>query len=319
MSMLNIETKKDAQDQTVELCYGMKDEKLIHISDAVSGLECGCQCPACGTSLIARKGDVRRHHFAHQQGQDARSCLETVLHLYAKQVVAEQHKVLLPDTYLSVEKKDDARTLHQKHIYETGVMAKFTQVSLEVARDSYRADAVGFLEGFGEIDIEIRVTHEVDQEKREKVRAINKPMIEIDLSTLSRDASPEDILEAVLYTAPREWIFNPFYSQQLRELELQVINSVDQANLTISGLISPPEEKLSSVKGGNILLGYKFANGYSHKNRSDFELSKAYFAKPLEAYSSKNFRITHCGGYEVEEVRHRSCLFAFFAGNELSG
>ncbi|MTI11753.1 hypothetical protein E1189_01435 [Sansalvadorimonas verongulae] len=81
-----------------------------------------------------------------------------------------------------------------------------------------------------------------------------------------------------------------------------MIDSVDQANLRISHLIAPPEEKLSATQGGNILLGYKFGNGYSHKNRSDFELSKAYFAKPLEQYSSKNFRVTDCGGYEVEEV-----------------
>ncbi|WP_230460165.1 competence protein CoiA family protein, partial [Sansalvadorimonas verongulae] len=199
---MNIEMKRNSQSQDVELCYGMKEGTLIHISEAVSGLECGCQCPACGSSLIARKGDVRKHHFAHQQGQDTRSCLETVLHLMAKQIIAEQKKILLPDTYLKAEKRDDAGNLHNQHIYEKGLMASFTQISLEVARDNYRADAVGYLESFGELDIEIRVTHEVDKEKADKVRSINKPMMEVDLSELPRDAGPEDILEAVLYTAP---------------------------------------------------------------------------------------------------------------------
>ena len=39
-------------------------KQRIHISDAVSGKQ-GYVCPYCGCEMIARKGAVREHHFAH--------------------------------------------------------------------------------------------------------------------------------------------------------------------------------------------------------------------------------------------------------------
>lgn len=40
-----------------------KNSKRIHIDDATVKQE--CYCPYCGERLIQRKGDMRRHHFAH--------------------------------------------------------------------------------------------------------------------------------------------------------------------------------------------------------------------------------------------------------------
>lgn len=48
-----------------ELQYGLRDGILISVQDqsVASGLSCGCTCPSCGARLIARKGNVRKHHF----------------------------------------------------------------------------------------------------------------------------------------------------------------------------------------------------------------------------------------------------------------
>lgn len=52
------------------------DGSQVHISEATRGLHDELSC-ACGASLIARKGDVRAHHFAHAHG-GGQSCKEAV-------------------------------------------------------------------------------------------------------------------------------------------------------------------------------------------------------------------------------------------------
>jgi hypothetical protein len=49
------------------LTYGRNvQNELIHISEAKRGTHCGLLCPFCGGPLLARKGKVVSHHFAHQ-------------------------------------------------------------------------------------------------------------------------------------------------------------------------------------------------------------------------------------------------------------
>ena len=42
------------------------DFNRIHIENAVAKQE--CYCPSCGARLFQRKGQLRRHHFAHMPG-----------------------------------------------------------------------------------------------------------------------------------------------------------------------------------------------------------------------------------------------------------
>ncbi|WP_150987753.1 competence protein CoiA family protein [Marinobacter denitrificans] len=60
------------------------------ISEVVSGEACHCQCAQCGAILVARKGKIRAHHFAHKSGSDSqmRACQETALHNAAKRLLA---------------------------------------------------------------------------------------------------------------------------------------------------------------------------------------------------------------------------------------
>ena len=50
------------------------DGRLLHIGEVPSGLACNCVCPGCGRRMVAKKGDVQAHHFAHNAQQDGRSC-----------------------------------------------------------------------------------------------------------------------------------------------------------------------------------------------------------------------------------------------------
>ncbi len=301
--MTYVNTKVDKPEQTVELCYGEKDGTLLHISEVVSGLECGCICPACAAPLIARKGEIRKHHYAHHQGTDDKSCLETALHRYAKQVLANEKKLFLPDIYLHGYLVDEIGNRHERHQLEKGVLRQLTTVTLEVQRDSYRADVVGYIEEFGELDVEIRVTHEVDSEKQEKVRSLRKSMVEIDISELPRDATPDEIKEAVLYTAPREWIYNQLTGRKAAELEGEIIDAVQHSNSKLKALSE--REKLtldSSSRDTMFLLGYTVGNGTKKATGEPFETAQLCRAKPRNTFSSSFYSVTDCGGYDVEMI-----------------
>ena len=49
------------------LVFGLCEGKYLHVSEVASGAACDCVCPICGKKLIAKKGAIRMHHFAHVQ------------------------------------------------------------------------------------------------------------------------------------------------------------------------------------------------------------------------------------------------------------
>lgn len=74
--------------QEIKIPFGKRENRYLHISEVSSGLDCRCQCPGCGVSLVAKKGEVRKHHFAHSRPA---KCLpnETLLHLMGKEFLAQ--------------------------------------------------------------------------------------------------------------------------------------------------------------------------------------------------------------------------------------
>lgn len=87
--------------KTLNLTYALKDNSLVHISEVESGLQCGCKCPACGETLIARKGDKVIHHFAHKSTVECEFGYQTSLHLAAKKVISENGIIQVPALYLT--------------------------------------------------------------------------------------------------------------------------------------------------------------------------------------------------------------------------
>jgi hypothetical protein len=66
--------------------------------DAVPrGRACGCRCPDCKGNLIARQGDVRVHHFAHDDRRECRHALEASLYGMAIRLLTEpEARLMLP-------------------------------------------------------------------------------------------------------------------------------------------------------------------------------------------------------------------------------
>ena len=70
--------------------YGLKNETLVTIDDVEeSGLKCNCICPRCKEKLIAKKGKIKEHHFAHHNVADCGKAVETVIHQLSKEFIKE--------------------------------------------------------------------------------------------------------------------------------------------------------------------------------------------------------------------------------------
>jgi hypothetical protein len=189
----------DPNDST-ELPYGVTDDgRLAHISEVAPGLSCRCRCPGCGTPLVARKGKVIAHHFAHHVNRACAGAWETTLHLLAKQVVAEAQEIRLPAAVAQVGevRRDvaDAKLFR----YET--------VEVEVDMDGVRPDAI-IWRGGRDLLLEFRVAHACETEKLAKLRERDLAAVEIDLSRVPRHASRAEHADHILRTAPRHWLHN---------------------------------------------------------------------------------------------------------------
>ena len=75
--------------------YALKDNKLIHISNVENGLKCGCICPSCKGKMIAKKGKIKVHHFAHYN-KDCGLAGETALHLKCKEIIEKNKTFWIP-------------------------------------------------------------------------------------------------------------------------------------------------------------------------------------------------------------------------------
>lgn len=178
-----------------------ENKKLVDIIDAQRGLACQCTCFECGETVIARKGEIKEHHFAHASNKE--SCTinpESVLHKYAKEVIIESMGLMLP----ALPNSDNE-----------AAWWTFDKVLPEFSLGLIRPDLVGYFDG-EPILIEIAVTHFIDAEKLKRIEVFKSKCIEIDLSSLIKSnisipscEAKKEILENLdnkkwIYPTPRE-------------------------------------------------------------------------------------------------------------------
>lgn len=181
-----------------DLKYGLLNEKLVHISEVVSGLECNCVCPHCGSRLIARKGNEKTHHFAHYKLADCNHGTETALHIMAKNIIAQTKQIFVP--------------LVHKDIYGNsggGKVVAFEKAELEKQlSDTVRSDVL-LSNGDRFLNVEIKVTHEIDLNKKIELFNLGIPTIEIDFSDIKSNFTTQLIEKRLLDGLYTELIFSP--------------------------------------------------------------------------------------------------------------
>lgn len=210
--------------------YGLCEGKVFHISELNekhTGIRCGCYCPVCGSRLLAKSINGKyTAHFAHENNSsDCSRAAETGIHLKAKEIISEKLSLPLPalviDVFVTIgeeEYSDSCYVVKQQRAFV------FDEARLEEWRGSYRPDLV-VVKGDRELFVEIKVTHEVDDNKRAKIKKDGISCLEIDLSKVDRMSTPQDIQSAIEVVDNLSWIFHAKKSEVREKLEENMLSN----------------------------------------------------------------------------------------------
>ncbi|WP_143097627.1 cell envelope integrity protein TolA [Modicisalibacter xianhensis] len=224
---------------SAKIPYGLRDERLVHISQLTlteRGGQCGCVCPECKTPLEARMGSKVRHYFAHAPG--TRPCAggaETGIHLAAKQLIADRKEAPIPLLQASLEGKDADGYKHteSKVIFPGCDRQSVDDTKLEFSLGDIRPDLIVTL-GQVEILVEVAVTHYIDAEKLQRLESRGLRCIEIDLGDIPRDLTPADLEEHVFNYHRAYWIVNPKIQAEQEKLRPGLQQQIERANNRIA-------------------------------------------------------------------------------------
>jgi len=162
-------------------------DKPVFIENAANGLACNCKCEKCGEKLEAIQGKVNEWHFRHYKDTNCIGGQETAIHKLAKQIIVENSQILIPDQTLF-----------------------YSQARQEEKFSLIIPDVTVFANGHN-IYFEIAVTNPVDTSKEVFYKRGQYKSIEIDLTNISYNTSPEELKKMILYQAnnKRKIFWNP--------------------------------------------------------------------------------------------------------------
>ena len=220
----------------LKLAYGLREERLLHITKVANGLACACTCPGCRARLVARNQGTRKvPHFAHYQAPECAHGLQTALHLAAKDIISRHRQFRLPGaagTFTFTDNFWASFTFNAAH-YEScisgdvGVPAEYAippryldveRVTLERKTHDIVPDIILHTSA-GELLVEVAVTHFVDEVKREKIKQLGISCVEIDLSKMDRAVDFAQLEEVLIHgVEQKRWIFNAKLRAKLQQL-----------------------------------------------------------------------------------------------------
>ncbi|MGJ7523765.1 hypothetical protein ACSFA0_25040 [Variovorax sp. LT1P1] len=113
------------------------------VADVPGGAACGCHCAACGAALVAKRGDVKIWHFAHEASQERPECFAGAVNLLrrlAAQYLAIRSPVLTPTAYVVVDTSAPLPHLTERVAWEPG-LASLIEWNLDAPRHAPMAAA----------------------------------------------------------------------------------------------------------------------------------------------------------------------------------
>ena len=116
--------------------YGLAaDGRLIHIADVPRGLACNATCPNCKAALVARKGRIKQHHFAHASDPGGRCTPESYLHAAAKILLASRF-----NAGAAVPFAVPCRQCPENHLYYVGGPGTVAMIEAVIPERNIRPD-----------------------------------------------------------------------------------------------------------------------------------------------------------------------------------
>jgi len=205
--------------------------KLVHISQVERGRASNCFCPYCKAPLVAKKGSVKAHHFAHSNdSEDCKHGYESAVHLLAKAILKKSKTIALPPYEVSYDEKPESdpeifSLLDGLYGYQYAYHFQtftFDEIQNEVHLGDFIPDSIA-VKNETKLLVEFRFTHAVDEDKFEKIRAKGLSCIEIDISDFRlSNSAEEDSANMERFLAKEaadhsKWIFNSKVRELVKE------------------------------------------------------------------------------------------------------
>ncbi len=191
--------------------------KSVFIDDVPNGKNCGCFCSECKGALIARQGNIKAHHFAHQSGNDSIKCSQTALHLLAKEIIKEEKKIPAfvngKIEFVSVENIEKEKNLGD---IKPDLYAEFNGKSIAV---------------------EIYVSHSVDDAKLMKIQNHKLTTFEINLSELIFETK-EEVRNAIYDLKNLRPVYDEYFTERILSDKKQFIDKNGMQKNIDNGFVS---------------------------------------------------------------------------------
>ncbi|TPG68646.1 hypothetical protein EEL31_09005 [Brevibacillus laterosporus] len=230
-----------------QLTYGIQNEKLVHISEVGSGIACNCICPSCKSTLVAKKGYEKEHHFAHNNSKECKKGIETALHLAAKEILKKQKKIVIPEVLV------DFGNYLNSWVISSNKEIEFDEVRLENRLADIVPDVLIIKNGTP-ILIEVTVTHRVDKVKIEKIKEQNISTLEISLIDCDRNFDWKALESLIINdVSNKKWLYN----KRMEQVKNNAINFAERKDLVQRGAASHVD---NCPKGIRKWRGKSYAN-----------------------------------------------------------
>jgi hypothetical protein len=146
---------------------------------------------------------------------------ETALHILCKEIIRDELRLTLPQEFA-------VHGTYERLISEAREMV-FERVTLEFRDHVEVIPDLRLQVDDLNLFVEIAVTHPCGEEKIARLKQLGTAAVEIDMSSVPRNAPPQDVRRAVLSTAPRRWLFNAKIESALEDMRLRERQDADAA------------------------------------------------------------------------------------------
>jgi len=237
-----------ANIENASIQYALQGGQLRHISEVEHGLACRCVCVECQQPLVARKGPIRQHHFAHVAETNCNPSPENLTHRYAKELIGARLQAIEP--------------AFEVRVAAAGVEAWARQPALVFEAQKAEVESLTFMpdfkpdvllhKGASKLAVEVYFRHRVPTEKAARIAARYAHAVEVDLSDLPANADPKEISQALDSTLRWKWLNNRselFGKLQQRvdrcsKLYIPKLTDLASRKTPTSYSIQPPRQKV---------------------------------------------------------------------------
>jgi len=209
-----------------------RDHSLVHVSAVATGLACACICPQCESQLVAKNNPLNKRvaHFQHYQTSECDQAVETSLHLLAKEVLDQSRQMMLPgfkERFVVKDKKyrGYGPLLDEEKEFLKSELVTLEDVKIEIYQEGIKPDLLVWVNG-EPVMVEIYVTHKVDPDKLKRIKKKEIPAIEIDLHTINRTISREDLKSILMSGEFSKWIHSPIIDLARQDYQLDIEEKV---------------------------------------------------------------------------------------------